>query len=287
MPNQLLQSLVDGLLLGSVYGVAAMGLTLIWGVMRVINLTHGPLIVVGMFATYLLFTHLGLNPYLGLVLVAILGLLAGLAVYFIAVQRVINAPYLSSLLSTYAVSMILIGVGTFVFTSSPQNVDYTLGTWGLGALSVPGNRVVGAITAFIVAGLLYLFLNRTRPGKAIRAVANNRAAAELMGIPSNRILALSFGIGAMLAVVAGGVIATFFPFTVLSGSDYQLKSFVIGVLGGLGNPIGALVGGLLLGIVEGVVPMFMPVGWVPVLEFGLFIAALVFFPNGLFGARRR
>lgn len=152
---------------------------------------------------------------------------------------------------------------------------------------MPGNRVVGALTAFIVAGLLYLFLNRTRQGKAIRAVANNRAAAELMGIPSNRILALSFGIGAMLAVVAGGVIATFFPFTVLSGGDYQLKSFVIGVLGGLGNPIGALVAGLLLGMVEGVVPMFMPVGWVPVLEFGLFIAVLVFFPNGLFGARRQ
>lgn len=287
MPDQLLQSVVDGFLLGSVYGVAAMGLTLIWGVMRVINLTHGPLIVIGMFATYLLFSRLGVNPYLGLVLVAVLGLIVGLAVYVIAVQRVINAPYLSSLLSTYAVSMILIGVGTFVFTSSPQNVDYSIGTFVVGALSMPGNRVVGALTAFIVAGLLYLFLNRTRQGKAIRAVANNRAAAELMGIPSNRILALSFGIGAMLAVVAGGVIATFFPFTVLSGSDYQLKSFVIGVLGGLGNPIGALVAGLLLGMVEGVVPMFMPVGWVPVLEFGLFIAVLVFFPNGLFGARRQ
>ncbi len=286
MDNHLLQSVVDGFLLGSVYGVAAMGLTLIWGVMRVINLTHGPLIVIGMFATYLIFTNFGLNPYVALIFVAILGLLAGLAIYFIAVQRVINAPYLSSLLSTYAVSMIIIGVGTFIFTSSPQNIDYSLGTLAFGALSTPTNRVVGAITAFLVAGLLYMFLNRTRPGKAIRAVANNRAAAELMGIPSNRILALSFGIGATLAVVAGGVIATFFPFTVLSGSDYQLKSFVIGVLGGLGNPVGALLAGLLLGMVEGVVPMFMPVGWVPVLEFVLFIAVLVFFPNGLFGARR-
>ncbi|MFN8476167.1 MAG: branched-chain amino acid ABC transporter permease [Anaerolineae bacterium] len=287
MDNHLLQSVVDGFLLGSVYGVAAMGLTLIWGVMRVINLTHGPLIVIGMFATYLIFTNFGLNPYVALVFVAALGLLFGLVIYFIAVQRVINAPYLSSLLSTYAVSMIIIGVGTFVFTSSPQNIDYSLGTLAVGALSMPANRVVGAITAFIVAGLLYLFLNRTRPGKAIRAVANNRAAAELMGIPSNRILALSFGIGATLAVVAGGVIATFFPFTILSGGDYQLKSFVIGVLGGLGNPVGALFAGLLLGMVEGVVPMFMPVGWVPVLEFILFIAVLVLFPNGLFGARRR
>ncbi|MFN8498227.1 MAG: branched-chain amino acid ABC transporter permease [Anaerolineae bacterium] len=287
MDNHLLQSVVDGFLLGSVYGVAAMGLTLIWGVMRVINLTHGPLIVIGMFATYLIFTNFGLNPYVALIFVAALGLLFGLVIYFIAVQRVINAPYLSSLLSTYAVSMIIIGVGTFIFTSSPQNIDYSLGTLALGALSMPANRVVGAITAFLVAGLLYLFLNRTRPGKAIRAVANNRAAAELMGIPSNRILALSFGIGATLAVVAGGVIATFFPFTILSGGDYQLKSFVIGVLGGLGNPVGALLAGLLLGMVEGVVPMFMPVGWVPVLEFVLFIAVLVFFPNGLFGARRR
>jgi branched-subunit amino acid ABC-type transport system permease component len=144
-------------------------------------------------------------------------------------------------------------------------------------------RVAAAGAALLITGLLYLFLHRARPGKHIRAVANNRAAAELMGIPSMRILALSFGIGTMLAMVSGGLIATFFPFTILSGGAYELKSFLICVLGGLGNPIGALIGGLILGSLEGLIPMFMPNTWMPVLEFVLFVLILLIRPQGLLG----
>jgi len=284
--NQLLPSVIDGLLLGSVYGVAAMGLTLIWGVMNVINLAHGPIMALGMFCIYFLFSALGMNPYVGVVAAAGLGFALGIVIYYVAVQRVINAPHLSSLLSTYAVSMIIIGLGTAAFTTSPRNVDFSLGTLTLWTLTVPGSRVLGALAAFLVAGLLWLFLNKTSPGKAIRAVANNRAAAELMGIPSNRVLALAFGIGTMLAAIAGGLIATFFPFTILSGGSYELKSFVIGVLGGLGNPLGALAAGLILGLVEGVGSVFLPVSWVPVVEFLLFVLVLVIWPKGIFGARR-
>ncbi len=286
MLNQLLPSVIDGLLLGSVYGVAAMGLTLIWGVMNVINLAHGPIMALGMFCIYFLFSALGMNPYVGVVAAAGLGFALGIVIYYVAVQRVINAPHLSSLLSTYAVSMIIIGLGTAAFTTSPRNVDFSLGTLTLWTLTVPGSRVLGALAAFLVAGLLWLFLNKTSPGKAIRAVANNRAAAELMGIPSNRVLALAFGIGTMLAAIAGGLIATFFPFTILSGGSYELKSFVIGVLGGLGNPLGALAAGLILGLVEGVGSVFLPVSWVPVVEFLLFVLVLVIWPKGIFGARR-
>ena len=285
MFNQLISSLTDGLLLGFVYGVAAMGLTLIWGVMSVINLAHGPVIALGMFGTYLLFTHLGVNPYLAMVPVAGAGLIVGLVIYVIAVHRVINAPHLSSLLATFAVNMIIIGVGTAVFSTSPQNIDYSLGSVEVGFLTFPASRVVGAFGAILVTACLYLFLYFTRPGKAIRAVANNRIAAELMGIPSSRVLALSFGLGTMMAAVAGGLIATFFPFTILSGGPYELKSFVICVLGGLGNPLGALVGGLLLGGLEGLIPTFMPVSWVPVVEFGLFVLVLLVRPSGLFGAK--
>lgn len=285
MLNQLLSSLTDGLLLGFVYGVAAMGLTLIWGVMSVINLAHGPVIALGMFGTYLLFTHLGVNPYLAMVPVAGAGLIVGLVIYVIAVHRVINAPHLSSLLATFAVNMIIIGVGTAVFSTSPQNIDYSLGSVEVGFLTFPASRLVGAFGAILVTACLYLFLYFTRPGKAIRAVANNRMASELMGIPSSRVLALSFGLGTMMAAVAGGLIATFFPFTILSGGPYELKSFVICVLGGLGNPLGALVGGLLLGGLEGLIPTFMPVSWVPVVEFGLFVLVLLVRPRGLFGAK--
>ena len=285
MPAQMLTSVVDGLMLGFVYGVAAMGMTLIWGVMRVINLSHGPLIALGMFGTYFLYMGLGLNPYVGLLLIAVVGLVVGFVVYGVAVHRVINAPYLSSLLATFAVSMMIIGVGTATLSTSPFNVDFSLGSLAAGPLTIPGTRVMAALAAVLVALLLNLFLYRTKPGKAIRAVSNNRGAAELMGIPSSRVLALSFGIGTMLAAVAGGLIATFFPFTILSGDTYQLKSFVIGVLGGLGNPIGALVGGLVLGLLEGIIPAFMPVSWVPVIEFALFVLVLLIRPTGLLGGR--
>jgi branched-chain amino acid transport system permease protein len=282
---QFLASLIDGVLIGFVYGVAAVGLTLIWGVMSVINLSHGPVMALGMFSTYLLFTNLGINPYLALIVVAGFGLLLGLLIYVVAVHRVISAPHLSSLLSTFAVNMIIIGIGTAVFSTSPHNIDFSLGSLRLGPIILPATRLLAALAAVLFTVLLYLFLYFTRPGKAIRAVANNRTAAELMGIPSAQVLALSFGIGTSLACVAGGLIATFFPFTILSGGPYELKSFVICVLGGLGNPLGALLGGLLLGGLEGLIPTFMPVSWVPVLEFGLFILVLLVKPSGLLGAK--
>jgi branched-chain amino acid transport system permease protein len=285
MGGQLAASLTDGVLLGFVYGLAAMGLSLIWGIMRVINLAHGAVMALGMFGTYLISNALGINPYLALLPVAGLGLGFGVVMYAGSVHRVIQAPYLSSLLATFAVNMMIIGVSTAVFTTSPRNIDFTLGSLQIGQLSLQGTRLAAALAAVMVTTALYLFLYRTTPGKAVRAVANNRAAAELMGIPSERILALSFGLGTMLAAVAGGLIATFFPFTVLSGDVYQPKCFVICVLGGLGHPLGALAGGLILGMIEGLIPTFMPVSWVPVVEYGLFIMVLLVRPSGLFGAR--
>jgi len=183
--SHLLSSLSDGLVLGFVYGLAAMGLSLIWGVMAVINLAHGPVIALGMFTTYLLFYQAGLNPYLAIVVVAALGLLFGLVMYGAAVHRVIDAPHLSSLLSTFAVNMIIIGIGTAVFTTSPRNIDFAIGTLNLGPITIPLTRLVAALGAVLMTVFLYSFLYLTRPGKAIRAVANNREAAELMGIPSS------------------------------------------------------------------------------------------------------
>lgn len=282
----LITSLVDGLLIGVVYGIAAMGLNLIWGVMRVINLAHGAIIALGMFGVYLFFSSLGLNPYVALALVAVLGLLFGILMYQIAIARVINAPHLSTLLATFSVNMILIGLGTAIFTTTPRDTGYSLGSIAAGPTTLQGTRLVAAAATLVVTGALYFFLYRTRPGKHIRAVANNRAAAELMGIPSGRILALSFGIGTMLAAIAGGLIATFFSFTILSGGIYELKSFVISVLGGLGNPLGALLGGLILGVLEGLLPLAMPNTWVPVIEFLLFIVILLVKPSGLLGGKQ-
>lgn len=286
MTETLLASLIDGLLIGVVYGIAAMGLTLIFGVMNVINLAHGPIIALGMFGVYLLFTNLGLNPYVALIPTGLMGLLLGVVIYFVAVNRVIDAPHLSSLLATFSVNMIIIGLGTAIFTTTFRNVDFSLGTLTIGSVTVPLTRVLSALVALLVVAALYLFLQRSRPGKYVRAVANNRTSAGLMGIPSTRVLAFSFGLGTALATVAGGLIAISLPFTILSGGVYELKSFVIVVLGGLGNPVGALIGGLILGLIEGVVPVFMKTTWVPVLEYVLFVLILLVRPQGLLGAKK-
>src|SRR5215468_6828030 len=283
----ILASVIDGVLLGAVYGLAAMGMTLIWGVMNVFNLAHGPIIALGMFVLYLVATAFGLPPYGAVPVMIIFGFAFGVALYWIAVHRMIGRPALMSLLATFAVNMILIGLGTALWTTSPYNVPVAVPgvTWQ--GYTFTGTHIVAAALAAVIAGLLYLLLYRTLVGKAIRAVANNREAAELSGIPTTQVLSFAFGLGVALASVSGTLIATLFPFTVLSGEAYQLKSFVVTVLGGLGNPAGALMGGVALGLVEGLATPFMPVSWIPIVEFGLFVLCLIAFPRGIFLALKR
>jgi len=281
----LLPSAIDGLMLGFVYGLAALGLTLIFGVMKVINLSHGPIIALGMFAVFILFSGFGVNPYLGVLAATLVGVVLGVAIYFVAVDRVINATELTTLLATFSVNLMVIGVATVIFTTSPRSIDIDLGALRAGNVTILGTHGVAVVVAILVAAALYGFLFRTRLGKSIRAVANNRAAAELMGIDSRRMLALAFGIGTALAMTSGALLATLFSFTILSGGTYELKSFVIVVLGGLGNPTGALVGGLVIGLLEGVLTVFLPVAWVPVVEYVIFVAVLLLRPAGLLGTR--
>jgi branched-chain amino acid transport system permease protein len=281
-----LASVIDGVLVGSVYGLAAMGLTLIWGVMRVINLTHGAMIVLGMFIVYFLAQALGLSPYEGIPLVVAAAFAIGVALYWVAVDRVIGRPILMSLLATFACNMVLIGTGTALWTTNTYNIPVSLPGVSFQGYTFTGTHIMAAVCAALIAGLLYLFLNHTRYGKAIRAVASNREAAELAGIPTRPVLSLAFGIGVALACAAGALIATLFPFTVLSGANYQLKSFVVTVLGGLGNPAGALLGGIALGLVEGLATPFMPVSLTPIIEFALFVVVLMAFPRGIFAFSR-
>jgi len=287
----ILASMIDGLLVGAVYGLAAMGLSLIWGVMDVINLTHGSMIVLGMFGMYLLFAALAINAYVLLLPTMVGGLLLGIVVYWMAVHWVVGRSILMSLLSTFAVNMMVIGIGTAIWSTSPYNVNFSLP--GItpkmapfrGAYTFTGNHIAAAIAAVVIALALQWFLYHTRTGKAIRAVADNREAAELMGISSTLVLTIAFGIGIALATTSGALVSTMFPFTILSGSVYQLKSFVVTILAGLGKPFGALVAGVLLGLLEGVVTPFIAVSWIPLIEFGLFVVVLVAFPQGIFGKR--
>ena len=282
----IIASIIDGVLVGLVYGLAAMGLTLIWGVMDVINLTHGTMIVAGMFSVYLLVAALGVSPYLTLPPVLIGGFFVGVLLYWVAVHRVVGRPPLMSLLSTFAVNLVLIGLGTAVWGTALFNVNVSLPGISMGRYAFPGAHILAAVLAAIIAVALYVFLQHSRLGKSIRAVANNREAAELVGIPTTRVLAVSVGLGVALAGVSGVLIATLFPFTVLSGDGYQLKGFVVTVLGGFGNPVGALLGGVALGLLEGAVTPFVPVSWTLVIEFVLFVLVLIAFPRGIFASRR-
>ncbi len=278
----ILASMVDGLLVGAVYGLAAMGLSLIWGVMDVINLTHGSMIALGMFFMYLLYTAIHINAYYLLLPVIAAGLVLGIVVYWMAVHWVVGRSQLMSLLSTFAVNMMVIGVGTAIWSTSPYNVDFSVRGITIGAYTFTGNHIAAATSAVVIALALELFLYRTRFGKAIRAVSDNRDAAELMGISSTAVLTGAFAIGIALAIASGALVSTLFPFTILSGAVYQLKSFVVTVLAGLGKPLGALVAGVLLGLLEGLVSPFIAVSWVPLIEFGLFVVVLIFFPRGIF-----
>jgi branched-chain amino acid transport system permease protein len=282
----ILASIIDGVLVGLVYGLAAMGLTLIWGVMDVINLTHGTMIVAGMFGLYLLTNALGLPPYMALPPVLIGGFFVGVLLYWVAIHRMVDRPPLMSLLSTFSVNLMLVGIGTAVWGTALFNVDVSLPGLSIGRYTFPGAHILAAVLAAVIAASLYLFLQHTRMGKAVRAVSNNREAAELVGIPTTRVLAITVGCGVALAGVSGMLIGTLFPFTVLSGDGYQLKSFVVTVLGGFGNPVGALLGGVALGLLEGAVTPFVPVSWTLVIEFVLFVLVLIAFPGGLFASRR-
>ncbi|MGA7971694.1 MAG: branched-chain amino acid ABC transporter permease [Pseudolabrys sp.] len=281
-----LASIIDGVLVGFVYGLAAMGLTLIWGVMDVINLTHGAMIVAGMFALLLIVHAFGVSAYVALVPVTIAGFGVGIALYWIAIHRMVGQAPLMSLLSTFAVNLVLVGLGTAALGTGLFNVEVHVPGISMGRYTFPGAHIVAAIMAAVIAYGLYLFLGRTRIGKAVRAVANNREAAELVGIPTTRVLAISVGLGVALAGVSGMLIGTLFPFTVLSGDAYTLKSFVVTVLGGFGNPLGALFAGVALGLLEGAVTPFVPVSWTLVIEFALFVVVLIVFPGGLFAPRR-
>ncbi len=278
----ILASMFDGLLVGSVYGLAAMGLSLIWGVMDVINLTHGSMIALGMFFMYLLFTSIATNAYYLLPPIIGAGFLLGVLVYWLSVHWVVGRAQLMSLLSTFAVNMMVIGIGTALWSTSPYNVNFGLPGIEIGNYTFTGNHLAAAVSALVIAVALELFLYRTRPGKAIRAVADNRDAAELMGISSTAVLTIAFGIGIALAIASGSLVSTLFPFTILSGATYQMKSFVVTVLAGLGKPFGALVAGVLLGLLEGAVTPFIAVSWIPLIEFGLFVVVLIAFPKGIF-----
>ncbi len=283
----LAQGLVTGVLLGGVYAMVALGLTLIFGVMRVINVAHGTLLMVGAYVTFTAVNSLGVNPLLSILISAPLLFILGAVVQRFVVERVVGAPELQGLLVTFGVSIILINIALRVFNPDIRAVTYLSGSFGVGGLAFSMPRTIGFVVATATTAAAMLFLKRSRLGKAIRATAQNQTAAVVCGVDVRRIRLIAFGLGAALAGIGGGLISIMYAIYPEMGPLYTLKAFCVVVLGGLGSYLGAMLGGVILGVAESYTGLYVGTQAAEAVAYLILIAVLLLRPQGLLGERRQ
>jgi branched-chain amino acid transport system permease protein len=282
------QILINGILLGSMYGIAAIGLSLIFGTMRIIFLAQGTMIVFFAYVVYWCFTKAGIDPYLCLLIAVPLAFVLGLGLFYLLFQKAAaledkNVSLLLAVGLMYLVENLILKV----WSATPRglNISYSgavLSGWGL---RVSWLRLALLGLALVSALVVHTFLKRTRLGTAVRAASEDMEATTLQGINSVWVCAISFAIGIALAGVAGVGMATVYSFDYQFGFTFALKALVALALGGIGNVFGALAGGLILGILENLAAFYIGIGWIEVVSYGVFILVLIFLPQGLFGRR--
>jgi len=281
------QAILTGVVTGGVYSLLAMGLTLIFGVLDIVNFAHGSFLTVGLFATYEVVHKTGVNPYVALPVAVVVLFLLGVLVQVLLMNRTMGGSLESQLLITLGLSLLIANVLLMVFGGDPLSVSLHSdpGVHVLGAVANL-SRVIAFVGALVLALLLWLLLERTSFGRAIRAVAANRQGAGLVGIDVRLIYAVTFGLGAACAGAAGMFIAPFTTITPTAGDQFNILAFVVVVMGGLGNVMGALVSGLIVGLVEQLGGVAIA-GQSPLLGvFFLFLLILLIRPQGIFGASR-
>ena len=281
----LMQVLVNGILLGGLYACMALGFSVIWGVMNLINLAHGSMIVLGAYITYFITTQTGIDPFLT---IPISG--AGLFVLGFLLQKyllnfVVHASVFMTLILTFGLDMVMINTNLALFTADIRSITTSYAGLGfqIGEIRLPYTRLGVFILALALTFALYLFMQRTRIGQAIRATAQNVRAASVVGIDTKQIYAVTFGIGACMAGAAGSLMAVVYAFSPVVGASFTMKSFVIVVLGGLGSMHGAIVAGIILGVAENLVSGLLDPGYSDAISFILLVLILVLRPRGLFG----
>jgi branched-chain amino acid transport system permease protein len=284
----ILTSLVNGVMLGGLYALVALGLTLIFGVMKVINFAHGSLMMLAMYATFWLASRFGLDPYLALLLTVPAGFVAGYAIQRGVISPVLRAPEHNQLLMTLGLALFLDNLALALFSADPRTllVGYSQATVPVGPLRLNLPRLLAFGGALLITGLLAAFLKATDLGKALRAAAEERDGAALVGIPVPRIHAAAFGLGTACVAAAGTMAVPFFYVSPEVGNTFVVTAFVVVVLGGLGSFPGALLGGLLVGVVESLGGLFLHGSLAQVGIFALFIGVLLVRPSGLLGAPR-
>ena len=292
--EQITGNLIQGLVLGSVYGMATMGLSLIFGVLKVVNVGHGAFIMVGAFITLWLFNTLGLSPILAIPAAFAVGMLLGLLFYYTTMKRLIKAPELASLLATFSIGILLEEVIKLIFGSEFRGYNWAVGKLNLGVTVLPMSKLYACIGSAIIALLLYMWFNKTRAGTAMRSVVEDSEGARVCGVNVDGTYAMSFAIGIGLTVVSGVLLTMFIPVGInpYMGGGYTLKAFVIAVLGGLASPYGAFFGGLVFGLIENgsymlfaLIPGVEPFALTRFLSFVILLIILLIRPTGLLSTK--
>jgi len=283
-----LQSLLSGVLIGGAYALIGVGLTIIFGVMRIINFAHGDLVMLGMYASYFLFTLGNVDPFVSIVFVFPLLFLFGAILQKTVINQVLNALPQNQILLTIGIGLILSNTMMLLFTSDYRIISttYSSGSFQLGGISVSTPLLLSFVITAAVTAVLYWFLLKTDTGQAIRATAQDRDAAQLMGVNVKRMSVLATGIGAGLAAVAGALISPTYYIFPQVGQPFTLKAFVIVVLGGMGSVMGATVGGIIIGATESLAGAYISSGLKDLVVYVLFLLILLFKPAGLFGKSR-
>jgi branched-chain amino acid transport system permease protein len=278
-----LQVILNGVVLGGLYACVAVGFSLVWGVLNIINLLHGSLIVLGAYLAHLAFTALGLHPFLSLPLVAMLLFAFGYLLQRHVLNHVMTEPVLVTLVLTFGLDLLLYNALVLSFTATPRRIVLDLGRIEIADVVLPVDRLAAMLLALALTGLLYCLLRGSRLGRAIVAVRMDRDAAILMGIRPRDVYAVTFGIGALMAGAAGCLIAVVFPFSPGLAETLLGKSFVVCVLGGLGTVPGALAGGLALGLIESVFGVWLGPQNATIIGFAVLLLVLLVRPAGLVG----
>ena len=294
--EQLAGNLVYGAVLGSVYGLSTMGLSLIFGVLRIVNVGHGAFIMLGAFTAFWMFVLLSFPPLASIAIALVIGLALGFALFYSVIKRLLNAPELSTLLATFAIGIFLEESAKFIWGPDHRGYSWDIGALNLGITIMPYSKILAFLASIIIAYLLFMWFQKTKLGAAVRAVVEDSQGAAACGINVGRIYALSFAIGIGLTVASGVLVTLFVPVGInpYMGGEYTLKAFVIAVLGGLTSPWGAFYAGFIFGLIEngsytllGLIPGVEPFSLTRFVAFTLLLVILLIKPTGLLGGESK
>jgi len=282
------QAVLSGVLIGGIYALIGIGMSIIFGVMRIINFAHGDILMLGMYLSYYLFALAGIDPFVSVLIIIPIMFAFGALLQKVFINRMLDALPQNQLLLTIGLGLIMSNAMMLAFTSDYKilTTSYSSASVTLAGISISEPLAISFLITAGITALLYWFLTRTDTGQAIRATAQDAQAAQLMGINVKRMGMIAFGIGGALAATAGALISPTYYIYPQVGSAFTLKAFVITVMGGMGSVVGATIGGIIIGVTESVSSVCISSGWKDVVVFAVFLLVLLFKPAGLMGKSR-